>query len=122
MQVRATIEASEAEVSYTQTVQYTNSRFGLMRLVTYPYEGPRRLDIIVVQVPDEVAHDRANDQAGHELEASYDVEWHSGVVAWSRLRFAVERVEHLGRRGASAQCYDKVKTRRRPSEGGEKGR
>ena len=50
------------------------------------------------EVPDEVAHDRAHDQAGHQLEESEDVEGDAGVVGGSGLRSALEWAKHCLRK------------------------
>jgi hypothetical protein len=52
----------------------------------------------MLQMPDEVTHDRANNQAGNELEKPKDMEGDSRVMAWSGLRPPVESFEHVGSR------------------------
>lgn len=61
-----------------------------MERVAYPYERPRWFVVIMRQVPDEVAHYTADYQARYELEEPEGMEWHSWVMAGSRLRFGVE--------------------------------
>ena len=46
------------------------------------------------QMPDEVTHDPANNQAGNELEEPKDMERDSWVVAWGGLRSPIECFEH----------------------------
>jgi hypothetical protein len=47
------------------------------------------------QMPNEIAHDPADDQAGYQLKASYTMEEDARVLAWSRFRLPVEAFEHL---------------------------
>ena len=50
--------------------------------------------MIVRQVPDEIGHDAADDDAREELDAADSVEGEAGVVRRGRLGTAVEGVEH----------------------------
>lgn len=50
--------------------------------------------MIVRQVPDEIGHDAADDDAGEELDAADGVEGEARVVRRGRFGTAVERVEH----------------------------
>lgn len=64
-------------------------------VMLYPDERPRRLVVIMRQMPDEVTHDGSNNQAGNELEESKDMEGDSWIMAWSRLRSPIECFEHV---------------------------
>lgn len=65
--------------------------------------------MVVGQVPDEESHDRAHDQAGHELRGTDAMEEEARVGRGRRLGFAIEGVDH-GRRiarrskGKAAGC------------------
>lgn len=67
----------------------------LCKAVAYPDERPRRLPVVVRQMPNEEAHDRAHDQAGHELEEADAMEGDARVVRGRRFGLAVEWVQHL---------------------------
>ena len=42
------------------------------------------------EVPNEIRHDPANDQARHELEGPEDMEWYTRILAGSCLRSSLE--------------------------------
>lgn len=52
--------------------------------------------MVVRQVPDEIAHNAADDDAGEELDAADGVEGKARVVRRGRFGRAVEWVEHGG--------------------------
>ena len=75
--------------------------------VTHPDEGPWLVVVLMLEMPHEVCHDRANDQAGHELEEPQGMEGDTWVVARSRLCSAVEH--HLASCCTLKMCCNEVK-------------
>jgi hypothetical protein len=63
----------------------------------YQHKSPRRLPVIVRQVPHEEAHNAAHDQTREKLETSQEMERHARVMRWRGLRATVEWLEHVGR-------------------------
>jgi hypothetical protein len=65
-----------------------NCRCSHWSLVGRAYEdkGPRRLPVVVVQMPYEVQHDTAHNHRRHELRTSQRVEGHLGVFRRRDLR------------------------------------
>jgi len=62
----------------------------------YQYKSPRRLPVIVCQVPHEETHNATHDKTSEELEKSQEMERHSRVMRRRGLRATVEWLEHVG--------------------------
>ena len=77
--------------------------------LAHPNERPRRSPVIMRQMPDEIAHDRSNDQTRQQLRRSNAMKGYARVGRRRGLRAAIERIEHR----------DAVSSARRP--GSERG-
>ena len=81
--VKAATEKKEAAMSY-DTNQYGHAQ-GFVVLdasprAKYQYKSPRRLPVVVRQVPHEETHDATHDKTGEKLEKSQEMERHARIV------------------------------------------
>lgn len=102
VKARAVMEKREAVVSYrmisTRRARAV-ARRGRRGWGAYPDEGPRGGPMIVGEMPDEVAHDGADDQARDELEEADRVEGDAWVVRRGGAHPSLEGTEHGGGQG-----------------------
>lgn len=92
----AAIEKRLALVNCSHNGQYRIPHNATLTM-TYKDKSPGRLPVIVGQVPDEVAHDTADDQTAKQLEEAYSMEWDSRIVRRRGLCAMIEWLEHGGR-------------------------
>jgi len=90
VEIRSEADAAVQDDSHSQRCD------GKERRCHEQHKRPRRLPVIVRQVPHEEAHDAADDQTGEKLAKAQEMERHSWIMRRRGLRATVKWLEHVG--------------------------